>query len=87
MTSSVEFMFNGMQVGCFDAAALPSRPGRYRYMPYRSFGHYEMHKLLRAGGAPRCWYDIEEFRISFTVGAFPEYSLLDLHDFDRSPRP
>ena len=87
MASNLEFMFNGWVVGCFDAGELPSRPGRYRYEPYRSYGHYEMHKLLRARGAPRCCYDFEELRISFMVGTCTEYGVLELHDFDRSPRP
>ena len=87
MTANLEFMFNGSRVGCFDAGALPSRPGRYRYEPYRSYGHYEMHKVLRMRGAPRCYYDAEEFRISFTVRACPEYGLLDLDEFDSSSRP
>ena len=81
-----EFMFNGLQVGCFEEA-FPRSPGRYRYMPYRSGGHYEMHKQRRANGGARCYYDSGGTRVSFMVTDCPEYGVLELHDFETSPQP
>ena len=42
--SEREFMFDGKPVGYFEERELPRVPGRYRYMPYRGLGHYEMQR-------------------------------------------
>jgi hypothetical protein len=72
-------LFNGRAVGLF--GQFPSAPGRYRYEPYRGLGHYEMQKLLHAGGAARCHYDVGERRVAFTVKQCPEYGVLELDEF------
>lgn len=76
-----EFFFNGMRVGFFEETGFPTKPGRYRYMPYRSGGHYEMHKSRRAGLQPRCTLYIDDRVISFVVVDCPEYGMLELADF------
>ena len=79
-----EFMFDGMPVGCFEQ--MPRSPGCYRYEPYRGPGHYEMQTLRRSGGSPRCFYDADDGRVSFTVRDCPKYGVLELYDFDILPR-
>jgi hypothetical protein len=79
-----DFLFDGMEVGIFRDADFPSSPGRYRYEPYRGPGHYEMQTKLRAGEQPRCYYDRDGFRVSFTVSSCPEHGILELYDFDSS---
>ena len=77
-------MFNGMLVGSLEE--MPRSPGRYRYEPYRGLGHYEMQMLRRSGGSPRCCYDAGDERVSFTIHDCPEYGVLELIDFEISPR-
>lgn len=79
-----DFMFDGIPVGYFEQK--PCSPGLYRYEPYRSVGHYQMHTLLSSGGSPRCYYDTDEERISFAIRACPEYGVLELNDFLTTPQ-
>jgi len=83
--TEVKFVFEGMPVGVFEGHDGPRSPGLYRYIPFRSFNHYQMHTLLRAGGLPRCHYEINGVRVSFTVTACPEYGVLELCDSESSP--
>jgi hypothetical protein len=83
--AETEFMFDGVAVGFFEEVKPPSSPGLYRYMPYRGPGHYEMQTLRRAGGSPRCYYELDGVRVSFTVRDCPEYGVLELCDFDTTP--
>lgn len=80
-----DFFFEGIAVGYFEEVSPPRSPGSYRYMPYRGSGHYEMQTIRRAGGSPRCYYEADGFRVSFTVRDCPEYGVLELCDFDISP--
>src|SRR5437763_16613432 len=52
----LEFSYEGMPVGYFEEERYPMAPRRYRYMPYRGPGHYEMQTARRAGGRPRCTF-------------------------------
>jgi len=45
--STLAFKFRGLPAGYFDEATYPKEKGRYRYMPYRGPGHYEMMKALK----------------------------------------
>jgi hypothetical protein len=80
-----EFYFDGMAVGLFLGADGPTAPGRHGYEPYRGSGHYEMQTLRRAGGSPRCYYEAPGERVAFTVQGCPEYGVLELSDFERTP--
>ena len=79
-----DFMFDGMPVGSFEQ--IPQSPGRYRYEPYRSVGHYQMQTLLTSGGSPRCYYDANAERVTFSIRACPEYGVLELGDFLTIPQ-
>ena len=79
-----DFMFEGMEVGVFEGVDSPRSPGRYRYEPYRGPGHYEMQTRRRSGESPRCYYDRDGVRVSFTVRDCPEYGVLELCDFESS---
>jgi hypothetical protein len=80
-TSKAEFSYKGMSVGFFEAAGYPTAPGRYRYMPYRGGGHYEMQTALKAGSRPRCSFRTDKRVVSFAVIACPEYGVLELVEF------
>ena len=84
MTESLVFRFNGKPVGYFETPEYPSVPGRYRYMPFRGVGHYEMHQELRANGRALCYFNEGGSRVSFEVAGAPEEGVLDLRDFTRS---
>ncbi len=86
MPTNLEFLLDGMKVGYFEAREYPARPGRYRYMPYRSGGHYKMVQQILQQGAARCYYDTGALRVSFTVIAIPEYGTLELSDLQSSSR-
>ena len=85
MGSNHTFMFSGMPVGYFEEHDFPRAVGRYRYMPFRGPGHYEMQTQRRSGASPRCYYDTDDIRVSFTVRDCPEYGVLELCDFESSP--
>jgi hypothetical protein len=83
--TEIEFMFDGKAVGIFEEINPPCSTGLYRYMPFRGPGHYEMQTLRRAGNLPRCYYEANGVRVSFTVNDCPEYGVLELCDFDTTP--
>jgi hypothetical protein len=72
-------------VGEFEGRERPRRDGRYRHMPYRSGSHADLQVQLHAGRQPQCHYDEGDVRISFTVSSCPEYGVLELRDFARTP--
>jgi hypothetical protein len=78
----LEFSYEGMPVGYFEEEGYPAAPGRYRYMPYRGPGHYEMQAALGAGARPRCTFSTNGRDVSFTVIDCPEYGVLELGEFD-----
>ncbi len=79
-SSKLEFLLNGMPVGYFEESEYPRQDGRYRYVPYRSLGHYQMHTALEHGHV-RCYYTLGSEKISFAVLDCPEYGILELADF------
>ncbi len=77
----LEFNLEGAEaVGLFEGEP-PRADGHHRYLPYRSGSHWMMHSRLKDGDSPRCYYDMEGKRVSFSVRAFIEYGVLDLCDF------
>ena len=80
-------MFEEMEVGAFDESELPQRPGRCRYEPYRGPGHHDMQEHLLAGRSPRCYYDADDIRVSFSVRSCPDYGVLEIFDVETEPRP
>jgi len=86
MSHEQEFFIDGMPVGYFEETEMPRVAGRFRYMPYRGAGHYEMQTLRKAGDCPRCYYDAGDSRVSFVVRDCPDYGVLELDDFETSPR-
>jgi hypothetical protein len=76
-----EFSYKGMPVGLFEEEGYPTAPGRYRYMPYRGSGHYEMQTALKEGSRPRCSIRTRNREVSFAVSACPEYGVLELVEF------
>jgi hypothetical protein len=79
--SKAEFFYKGMPVGFLEEEGHPTAPGRYRYMPYRGVGHYEMQTALKEGSRPRCSLGTSNRGVSFAVSASPEYGVLELVEF------
>ena len=77
----LEFSFNGMPVGYFDESEYPRKAGRYRYVPYRGPGHYQMQTESREKGRARCCYNIGSERVFFDVLDCAEYGSLELGNF------
>ena len=80
-STRLDFRFNGMPVGYFEESEYPRQDGRYRYMPYRGPGHYQMQTERREKGHVRCYYTVGPERVSFAVLDCPEYGCLELGDF------
>lgn len=76
-----EFSYQDMPVGCFEEESFPAAAGRFRYMPYRGPGHYEMQTALSAGSRPECSYREGNRIVSFVVVDCPEYGVLELAGF------
>ena len=83
---ALDFTLNGLAVGYFLGAEYPRQDGRYRYMPYRGPGHYQLGVALREGHVARCHFETNEARVSFAVLSCPEYGVLELRDFQVSAR-
>ncbi len=81
VTTRLEFLFKGMPVGYFEESEYPRQSGRYRYMPYRSLGHYQMHAEKREKGKVRCYYQVGSEQVSFAVLDCPGYGILELAEF------
>jgi hypothetical protein len=71
------FTYGGYPVGYFDKGELPSRPGRYRYMPYRGEGHLLMIGAIERIGKARCRFPNGD---RFRVIAIPEPHVLEIGD-------
>ena len=86
MGKSQLFMFDGMLVGYFAQSEFPRAPGRFRYIPFRGRGHYELQKQSQAGIRPRCYFDTGKEIVSFVVRDFPEYGEFVIGYFETLPR-
>ena len=75
------FFFEGNPVGYFLEYQLPILPGRYKYIPYRGPGHYNLGQALRSNGPQRCHYLLNGQPRNFTVASWVSYGLLELSDF------
>ena len=76
------FYFKDQNVGYFEDDELPTKPGHYRYMPYRSAGHYALMGALRFGEPQRCHYVISGTKRHFMILRWVKYGVLELGDFD-----
>ncbi|WP_234632244.1 hypothetical protein [Agrobacterium vitis] len=61
------FSYDGIPVGYFGGGIVPVKPGTYRYMPFRSLGHYMMVRSLEDGGRPVCSYKRVKTTVHFEV--------------------
>jgi hypothetical protein len=56
-TVALEFFFERAPVGYFlETEAYPSKPGTYRFMPYRGVGLYKLGQKCGPSGVERCSY-------------------------------
>jgi hypothetical protein len=75
------FFFEDSPVGYFERGQLPPAAERYRYVPYRSFGHYRLIGALKSVGPQCCHYVIAGSKYYFTVQDWVSYGLLELTGF------
>jgi hypothetical protein len=79
------FYFRQQEVGRFRGSP-PHEPGRHPYEPFRGTGHLALQQLLQAGRPASCHYELGSERVHFRVTACPEYGVLELCDFEVTPR-
>jgi hypothetical protein len=77
VSKPLEFSFRSRVVGYFEEPSFPRTAGRYRYMPYRGPGHYELGQAL-AHGPARCSCVGEDGIVEFDVVSAPEYGVLEI---------
>lgn len=85
MPNPKDFFFEGGSAGYFEEDQLPSVPGSYRYMPYRSPAHHRLHVALKTAGPQRCYYLAGNARRYFTVVNAPSPGVLELAGFVGGP--
>jgi hypothetical protein len=86
MGKSQLFLFEGMPVGYFEQEEFPHTAGRYRYVPFRGPGDFEMQKQREAGTQPRCYFNTSGGQVSFAIRDCPVYGELVICDFETTPR-
>jgi len=77
MNQRLDFSFKNNEDGYFEDGEYPQQPGRYRYMPYRGFGHYELGLALKKGPAT-CSFADKGSVFEFTVTAIPTQGVLEI---------
>jgi hypothetical protein len=80
-TEKLQFYHEGIVVGYFEEEEYPRAPGRYRYMAFRSSGHFRMQTALQAGLQPRCTFRTGDRICSFKVVRYLEPDTLMLQEF------
>lgn len=75
------FYLESRLVGSFDAAAVPTADGLYRYQPCRGPGHLALHSQLKSLRRPRCCYETQWQRVSFVVVESRSPCVLTLAEF------
>lgn len=80
----LEFKFGGDEVGYLEEPAFPKAEGRYRYVPYRGPGHYEMAQEMTARGSAVIVFD-DEGIVRRARAREIEYGVLELSDFSVEP--
>jgi hypothetical protein len=78
----VDFYMGSQVVGSFPDYPLPRIDGAYSYEPYRGPGHFNLHKQIEAGKAPRCFYDTATQRVCFCVIGSQTPGVLELVAFE-----
>lgn len=80
------FYIDGVFAATFEEEHLPRSDGRYRYMPYRGAGHYDLCRTIDTFGFARCFYADGPDLVYFTARDAEEYGVLDLSEFERVPK-
>ena len=80
------FFIDGVFAATFEEENFPEADGRYRYMPWRGPGHYDLATTMRAFGFARCFYEDGPDVVHFTARPDTEYGFLNLSDFQRTPK-
>jgi len=69
-------------VGYFEDFELPSKPGHYRYMPFRSVAHYNFLHAISSGKPQRCHFVVDGEKRYFLVLRLVEYGMLEIAELD-----
>ena len=81
MNNELTFYFEDLPVGYFEEEAYPSSHGRYKYMPFRDPGHYNLQVALKSSSGQLCYYRHDGNIHYFKVVGCPQYGYLDLIEF------
>ncbi len=84
---ALRFFYGPFEVGVFSGDSYPHEPGIFGYTPVEGDGHEELQLARRGGAEPRCHFDADGQRITFTVRSSPRYGRLELSDFASAPVP
>lgn len=72
------FPFRGMPVGTLEELRFPAGAGRFRYMPYRGPGHFDMCEAVKNKGTARCTFEQDGQPFDMVVDGIPEYGVLSV---------
>ena len=81
------FFHGPYEAGEFAGEAYPREAGVYSYLPIEGIGHEELNLARQAGAEPRCHFDTDGLRTTFTVRGCPRYGRIELADFVSGPIP
>ena len=84
---SLTFFYGPFEAGVFDGGTYPQDPGVYTYIPIDGDGHEELQQARRGGAEPRCHFDLDGRRITFTVRSCPRSGRIELAEFTSAPVP
>lgn len=79
------FFHGPYEAGEFAGSDFPREPGVYVYTPIEGPGHEELNLARQAGAEPRCHFEDQGMRTTFTVRGSPRYGRLELAEFTTEP--
>ena len=79
--AALTFEHKGQRVGYFQGLdAYPTQPGKYRYMPYRGLGHFNMIEECARAGRAQCTFTAPNGTIGFVAKPAGEYGMIDVSE-------
>ena len=73
----LDFLFGNEVVGYF-VTSLPTRSGRFPYIPYRGPGHFHLGEALQKYGPQECHYVTGEKTQTFKIMRIASYGVLEI---------
>ena len=83
---NLDFLYNNEPVGYFiEIDSFPTIPGKYKYMPYRSPGHFQMYEECSKSGKVNCSFSDSGFDKTITVRISDNYGEIHIDKIDTEP--